>query len=73
MNGNIKLILILIVVLVIFTFVTGANKGTEHFSNRECDKEYNSRPTRGACPSKCSNVKGVQNKQNNEKIWICTK
>ena len=70
MNDCIKLILILIVVLVIFTFVTGANKGTEHFSTRKCDKEYKSYPGIGACPGRCSKALPVPNKQDG---WICTK
>ncbi len=53
MNDCVKLILILIVILVLFTFVTGAHKGTEHFSTRKCDKEYQTPPGFGACPIKC--------------------
>jgi hypothetical protein len=68
MNGNIKLILILIVVLVLFTFVTGANKGTEHFSTRKCNKEYKTYPGWGACPSRCSKIVPVANKQDG---WKC--
>ena len=68
MNENIKQILILIVVLVIFTFVTGAHKGTEYF-DRECDKIYRSYPD-NACPSKCSKVRPAPN---NHSGWICTK
>jgi hypothetical protein len=54
------LILILIVVIVLFTFVTGANKGTEHFSTRECDREYKTKPPFGACPSACGERKKLK-------------
>ena len=61
MNNCVKLILILIVILVLFTFATGANKGTEHF-DRECDKPYNSQQiprTSQTCPRRCSNTKVI--------------
>ena len=49
---HIKLILILIAVLVFFSFVTGAHKKTEHFANSECGKEYISdNPI--ICPGNC--------------------
>ncbi len=58
MNDCIKLILILIVVLVIFTFVTGAHKGTEHFA-RECGKSIYKTDewwkTGDICPNNCPN------------------
>ena len=69
MNNCIKLILILIVILVIFTFVTGAHKGTEHF-NRECNKTYISQPTpktTAGCPRECSKVSRTPDKK-----WVCT-
>ncbi len=85
MNDCIKLILILIVVLVIFTFVTGAHKGTEHFESRKCGKEYSKPPGIAACPIQCSKPVGVirtnkvcdENtkicKNKIEKKWKCTK
>ncbi len=63
MNDCVKLILILIVILVLFTFVTGAHKGTEHFSTRKCDKEYQTPPGFGACPIKCSTPVPVTSSQ----------
>ncbi len=83
MNDCIKLILILIVVLVLFTFVTGAHKGTEHFESRKCGKEYKSPPGFGACPIQCSTPQPVtksekvcdENNQNCKKVvkttWKC--
>lgn len=84
MNDCIKLILILIVVLVVFTFVTGAHKGNEHFETRECGKKY-SNPGPGQCPSECKNmilVNSMERKCNNDgknckdvpvPKWVCKK
>ncbi len=85
MNDCIKLILILIVILVLFTFVTGANKGTEHFETRKCGKQYKTAPGLGACPIQCptsvpgkiSQIVCDENKQNCKPVvktvWKCNK
>jgi hypothetical protein len=52
MNDCVKLILILIAVLVLFTYVTGAHKETEHFAKYECGKEYISDKAI-ICPPNC--------------------
>ncbi len=70
MNDCIQLILILIVVLVLFTFVTGAHKGSEHFKQGECGKRYQEPPN---CPSKCSVLQPVNVKEENKIMWKCTK
>lgn len=84
MNDCVKLILILIAVLVLFTFVTGAHKETEHFTNAECDKDY-MRENPITCPTGCpvllplaKNKRICDNNNNNCKYktikgWKCQK
>jgi hypothetical protein len=70
MNDCIQLILILIVVLVLFTFVTGAHKGSEHFEQSQCGKRYPKTPN---CPTKCPIPEPVYVKEENKMMWKCTK
>ncbi len=70
MNDCVKLIVILIVVLVIFTFLTGAHKQTEKFESIKCRVQY-SQPEQ--CPIECSRMQqiGVKEQKCDEKGNNC--
>lgn len=63
------LIIVLIVVLIVMNMIGGSTE--EHFSTRECNKEYKTKPGFGACPITCSNL-GVH-KHNGKITYLCKK